>query len=185
VRYRHADLTQTLEQLPLPVFMVDATRTITFLNAAARSLIGEDGVGKHFTTYVAPESQRVARDDVARTFLGKEAGSEHESVIVGPGGRRVVVEMSTAPLEDAGEVVGVFGVAVPRGELPAAAAPTLTPRQAEVLRQLAAGASTEQMEASLGVSRDTVRNHIRDVLKRLGVHSRLEAVLVARERGLV
>ena len=73
----------------------------------------------------------------------------------------------------------------PPDPLPALPARELTPRQAEVLRHLASGCSTDQIAARLGISVETVRNHIRDLLKRLGVHSRLEAVVEGRRRGLV
>jgi DNA-binding NarL/FixJ family response regulator len=50
---------------------------------------------------------------------------------------------------------------------------------------LAHGFSTEQMAEAMNVSRETVRNHVRGLLRRLGVHSRLEAVTVGRSRGLI
>jgi DNA-binding NarL/FixJ family response regulator len=85
-----------------------------------------------------------------------------------------------------GSVVGVFGLADPAHEPTAAAgtAPHLTPRQQDVLRYLAAGSSTAQIAARLGIANETVRNHVRGIMQRLGVHSRLEAVLRAHELGL-
>src|SRR5919109_740152 len=53
--------------------------------------------------------------------------------------------------------------------------PSLTPRQHEVLTLLADGTSTEEIAAALGLSDETVRNHIRQLLRRLGVHSPLAA----------
>jgi DNA-binding NarL/FixJ family response regulator len=47
------------------------------------------------------------------------------------------------------------------------------------------GHSTEQIASSLGIAPDTVRNHIRRLLRALGVHSRLEAVALAVRDGLV
>ena len=41
------------------------------------------------------------------------------------------------------------------------------------------------MADELGVAQDTIRNHVRAILRRLGVHSRLEAVIEAHERRLV
>ncbi|MEN3310901.1 MAG: hypothetical protein V7645_230, partial [Actinomycetota bacterium] len=61
----------------------------------------------------------------------------------------------------------------------------LTPRQKQVLHLLARGGSTEQIAAELHLSTETVRNHVRHVLKGLGAHSRLEAVVVARRQGLI
>jgi DNA-binding NarL/FixJ family response regulator len=55
----------------------------------------------------------------------------------------------------------------------------LTPRQAEVLDLLERGRSTNQIAAELHLSIETVRNHIRHLLRAVGAHSRLEAVAIA------
>jgi|SRR4051794_20699095 len=54
--------------------------------------------------------------------------------------------------------------------------PNLTPRQWEVLRQVATGASNTQIARALGLSEATVRKHLENVFLRLGVQSRTEAV---------
>jgi DNA-binding NarL/FixJ family response regulator len=46
------------------------------------------------------------------------------------------------------------------------------------------GRSTDQIAEELHLSRETVRNHIRHILRALGVNSRLEAVAVARHEHL-
>jgi DNA-binding NarL/FixJ family response regulator len=61
----------------------------------------------------------------------------------------------------------------------------LTTRQLEVLRLLASGRSTAEIAAELGLSTTTVRNYIANMLVALGVHSRLQAVIAAREAGLI
>ena len=60
-----------------------------------------------------------------------------------------------------------------------------TPRQLEVLRLLAEGHGTHKIADLLCISDVTVRNHIENLLQRLEVHSRLEAVSVARRAGLI
>ena len=64
-------------------------------------------------------------------------------------------------------------------------APDLTPRQQEVLRLLGRGLTTAQMAQEMGVSIETVRNHVRALLSQLGAQSRLEAVLRAHSAGLL
>jgi DNA-binding CsgD family transcriptional regulator len=59
----------------------------------------------------------------------------------------------------------------------------LTPREIEVLRSLAVGLRPEDISTSLGVSPHTVRSHIRNVISKLGVRSRLEAVAEGRKAG--
>jgi PAS domain S-box-containing protein len=63
--------------------------------------------------------------------------------------------------------------------------PALTGREREVLRLIAAGASTRAAAAKLSVSLATARNHIHNTLTKLEVHSRLEAVTLAMRRGLI
>lgn len=63
-------------------------------------------------------------------------------------------------------------------------APDLTRREREVLRLLAEGLETRAMAERLHLSPATVRNHVQGLLAKLGVHSRLQAVAVARRHGL-
>ncbi len=69
------------------------------------------------------------------------------------------------------------------GVRPAAA--ELSRRELEVLQLLSKGTSTGEMAAALHISVNTVRNHVNRILAKLGVHSRLEAVHVAVQRGLI
>jgi DNA-binding NarL/FixJ family response regulator len=61
----------------------------------------------------------------------------------------------------------------------------LTAREHEVLELLAAGLSTAEISHRLIVSSHTVRNHIRAILRKIGAHTRLEAVSLARHSGLL
>jgi DNA-binding NarL/FixJ family response regulator len=61
----------------------------------------------------------------------------------------------------------------------------LTARELEVLSMLRAGRSTRQISDDLYISLHTAKNHIRRILAKLQVHSRLEAVAVAERRRLI
>jgi DNA-binding NarL/FixJ family response regulator len=61
---------------------------------------------------------------------------------------------------------------------------TLTPREHEILRSLAGGMSTADVAQSLGISPLTVQSHVKNVLAKLGVHTKVEAVRVAWRHGL-
>jgi len=61
----------------------------------------------------------------------------------------------------------------------------LTARELEVLRLLARGSSTNTAASTLGISTATVRAHVQAILRKLGAHSRLEAVAEAARLGLV
>lgn len=63
--------------------------------------------------------------------------------------------------------------------------PSLTTREIEVLRLLADGLGTLDLARKLGLSEATVRNHIQRLLAKLGVHSRLEAVLYGVHHRLI
>jgi DNA-binding NarL/FixJ family response regulator len=62
---------------------------------------------------------------------------------------------------------------------------SLTGRENDVLRRLADGLTTEQIAADLYVSVNTVRNHVNNIIRKLNVHSRLEAVSFAIRNGLI
>jgi PAS domain S-box-containing protein len=70
-------------------------------------------------------------------------------------------------------------------ELAEAPAIDLTDREREVLSLLAQGLNTRHIAESLSISPSTTRNHIQNILHKLNVHSRLEAVTYAFEHGLV
>jgi DNA-binding NarL/FixJ family response regulator len=61
----------------------------------------------------------------------------------------------------------------------------LTAREQQVLGLLAQGEGTDEIADTLVVSPATVRNHVQNLLNKLGVHSRLEAVAHAYQHGLI
>lgn len=68
---------------------------------------------------------------------------------------------------------------------PALGPAQLSEREFEVLRSLAAGLSNREIADALVVSLDTVKTHVRNVYGKLGVHTRMQAAAVAREKGLI
>jgi len=68
---------------------------------------------------------------------------------------------------------------------PAGTAPPLTPREREILQWVAAGLQNKQIAEALDLSLATVRNHIHNILEKLNVHSKLEAVSLAFRTGWV
>ena len=63
--------------------------------------------------------------------------------------------------------------------------PCLTGREVEVLRHVAAGETSREIGEVLFISENTVKNHIRNILDKLGLHSRNEAVLFALREHLI
>jgi DNA-binding NarL/FixJ family response regulator len=72
---------------------------------------------------------------------------------------------------------------VARADRPAVSTPRLTERELEVLRLVAQGLNNREIGRQLFITENTVKNHVRNVLEKLNLHSRLEAVMYAiRER---
>ena len=60
----------------------------------------------------------------------------------------------------------------------------LTPRETEILGLLAEGQSNKTIARNLGISDGTVKLHVKAILRKLDVHSRVEAAVMAVEQGL-
>ncbi|MCM3882637.1 response regulator transcription factor [Frankia sp. R82] len=67
---------------------------------------------------------------------------------------------------------------------PRAPAPHLTARELEVLRLVAEGRANREIARKLFISENTVKNHVRNILDKLQLHSRMEAVMYAVRQGL-
>jgi PAS domain S-box-containing protein len=178
------DIPDALERVNVPSYVVDEYHIIRWLNPAARRLVG-DVRGRQVTSVVAPEDTRRAKEAFAKHMVGNE-DVDGSIMLIDDTGERVSVEVSSVCLFEGHRVIGVFGQL---SDVEVASEPPLhpdlTPRQSEVLRLLEHGRSTEQIARELHLSLETVRNHVRGILRALGVHSRLEAVAVARREHLV
>jgi PAS domain S-box-containing protein len=173
------DVEDALERINVPAYVIDATGVIRWVNSAGRRIVG-DVRGQQFTSVVAPEDRRLSREVFAQKMVGKAPVTDAEVDIIDAHGDRVPVEVSSVPLMRGDRVIGVFGQLVHNPVEQTPPHPALTPRQAEVLRLLEHGRSTRQIAQELHLSLETVRNHVRAVFRALGVHSRIEAVAVAR-----
>ena len=61
----------------------------------------------------------------------------------------------------------------------------LTNREVEILRMLADGQSNRSIASSLDIALHTVRNHVQAVIRKVGAHSKLEAVSTALREGVI
>jgi DNA-binding NarL/FixJ family response regulator len=171
-----------LAEVDVPAYVVDSAGRIRWLNDAGLRLIGPV-VGRPFTDVLALDP--AVADRIFSSNLRTPGGHERTIDVVSAGRRRRV-QLSSARLTDDEHVIGMFGLAVPASRRKRRPDDSpLTPRQHEVLALLADGASTEQIAAALTITETTVRNHVRAILRRLGVTNRLAAVAVARNEGLV
>ena len=180
------DLAPSIAKLKVPAYILDRTGTVRWMNAAAVDHFG-DLRGRKLGQVVEPEYRTLARQEFAAKVLGTTEASEGRVAIRTAAGRTIRVDVSSAQLLKGDAIVGVFGLADPAQEpLPhSEATPHLTPRQMDVLRHLAAGHSTEHIARRLGIATETVRNHVRGLMGRLEVHTRLEAVIRASDLGVI
>jgi DNA-binding NarL/FixJ family response regulator len=101
-------------------------------------------------------------------------------------GREVVDAVRAAAAGEAMITPSLLARLLPRFRRePAREASSLTGRELEVLELLADGRSNQAIADDLGVSLNTVRNHVQNLLTKLHAHSRLEAVAAGVRQGLI
>jgi PAS domain S-box-containing protein len=182
------DIDAVLDEVQVAAAIADREGIIRWQNASAVELFG-DCRGRPLAAFVAPESAHYWRLQFTRKVLGTARTTDYRMNMLAPDGSHVPIEVSSIAIEGTEHrVVGVFGVIQPV-EIPFTPPPLpaggLTARQLEVLHHLAQGHSTGQIAELLGIAPETVRNHVRGILRVLCVHSRLEAVAEGRRRGLL
>jgi DNA-binding NarL/FixJ family response regulator len=133
-------------------------------------------------------SAALDRAEVARAVESGAAGVMHKSAYIEDVVDAVVRLRAGETLMPLEEVVDLLRFAGSRKEQEHEALQTimqLTPREKEVLWALAEGLDGEEIAKQLGISTKTERNHIASIFTKLGVHSRLQALVFALRYGIV
>jgi PAS domain S-box-containing protein len=181
-----------VDSLVVPASLHDAGGRFVHMNAAAEQASGYSNAklrGHHFTELVRQE----AREHVEALFRrAVEHGepTDFETTFVDAGGHLRGTRAQHLPLRRDGRTVGVlilaFDVRLPPSEPSHAEQdPRLTPRQREVIALIAAGLSTADVARELTLSRETVRNHLRNASSELHAHTRVELIAAAQRLGLL
>jgi DNA-binding NarL/FixJ family response regulator len=150
------------------------------------------------TTFADDSSIMGALEAGALGFLTKDAGREQIALAVrsAAAGQAVLDPLVQASLLRAASPAGAgaagAGAAGTSAEPPASAASApealpddLTPREADVLRAIAAGRSNAEIATELFISEVTVKSHINHLFAKIHARSRAEAVRYAYDHGLV
>jgi len=102
-----------------------------------------------------------------------------DAVLRAMGGESVVAEAMT------GKLVSAYrDAANGAADTPASKLASLSPREQEILRGIARGASNKEIGRDLGIAETTVKIHVQHVLRKLDVASRVQAAVIASANGL-
>ena len=150
---------------------------------ATRQIVADPAVTSHvliLTTFDRDDYLFAALSAGASGFLLKTASPENlvEAVQVLARGDALLSPSVTR------RVIESFGRQAQRAEAPdRTGLPDLTDRETEVLAQIALGRSNAEIAAELFVGEATVKTHVSNVLAKLGVRDRIQAVVFAYENG--
>lgn len=151
---------------------IDATRELLRLRPATRVLI--------LTTFDLDEYVYAAIREGASGFLTKDASPTElaDAAVAVAAGESAMSPRATEAL------IGFVRDGAPAAD-PTAALAALSPREQEVARALATGASNDDIARRLFLSANTVKTHVKAVLAKLGVPDRVHVVIWAYENGLL
>ena len=122
----------------------------------------------------------------AAAYLSKEVTADQLATIVRrvARGEHPINESLTTRPKVAEQVLFQFQELSWRSEAEAFISP-LTPRETEILNHIAQGYLNKQIAFKLGISEQTIKNHVTSILRKLNANARTEAVVVAIKQGLI
>jgi PAS domain S-box-containing protein len=210
-----APLFNALELSPDAVFVTDRANQIVFWNDAARLLLGftnEEAVGadcdellsgcdtfgNRYCSNECPVMRMANRGEVVRNFVLNLRAKDGSAIVTTVS----LLQLRAGSPEDyfLTHLISAMDpdvrAAIPPANPPRAQvvvaresadvrARKLTTREVEVLGMLAAGRTTPEISERLHISQLTARSHIQNILEKLEVHSKAEAVAFAFQKNLI
>ncbi len=157
---------------PLGIAVAEVIERLRAARPAARVVVvsADDNVSH------AVEAARAGAD----AWVSKTQGADELELVI----RGVCAGHSWYPPEMLGEILRQLREDVRRAAENPKPLDVLSPRERDVLASLVEGKQGQQIAEELLISPDTVRTHTRSIFSKLGVHTRLEAVRIARSVGL-
>jgi DNA-binding NarL/FixJ family response regulator len=152
---------------------IEATRRIKELSPATKVVImtAHDDERLLVEAVEAGASGFLGKDEPADEVLRAAKAAAEGEVLIEPATLSRLLHQVTTEREERREVQALFA--------------RLSEREWEILRLLAQGRRNEGIAAALFISPQTVQTHVRNVLGKLGVHSKLEAVALAVKHGQI
>jgi two-component system nitrate/nitrite response regulator NarL len=152
---------------------IEATRRIKEVSPATKVVImtAHDDERLLVEAVEAGASGFLGKDEPADEVLRAAKAAAEGEVLIEPATLSRLLHHVTKEREERSEVLALFA--------------KLSDREWEILRLLAQGQRNEGIAAALFISPQTVQTHVRNVLGKLGVHSKLEAVALAVKHGQI
>lgn len=177
-----------VDHLGVPASLHDRDGFFVYTNRGGEEASGYTNaelLGRTYLDLVSVSERPNLRAQFLRAVEGEPA--DFATSFVDAEGRLRGTRAQHLPVIDNGQVVGVLIIAFEFSAPPPmlGGVPRLTPRQREVLVLIASGLSTAETAKRLGLSGETVRNHLRGASRELGVHTRVEAIAAAQRHGLL
>lgn len=115
---------------------------------------------------------------IAPEMMGKLVAAYRDAAGTSPLVAAAATQGATMPTSGSGSSGGSGGAA-------AAAVASLSPRELDILRGIARGASNKEIAREHGIAETTVKIHVQHILRKLGVSGRVHAAVIATEQGVV
>ncbi|HUT68818.1 MAG TPA: response regulator transcription factor [Dehalococcoidales bacterium] len=184
----NSDVLKAIDNLPPDVAMVDLDGpSETGLELGRKIKQRSPNIGVIMLTSNPDDNQLFqALKAQAVAYLSKEITAEKLIEIVRrvSKGEHPINESLTTRPKLAEHVLQQFQELTSRSEAEAFISP-LTPREIEILQYIAQGYLNKQIAAELGISEQTIKNHVTSILRKLNANARTEAVVVAIKQGLI
>jgi DNA-binding CsgD family transcriptional regulator len=191
---------EALKTSETPALATDPAARIVFWNEAAERALGRlahEVLGRRCYEVLGardPYGNRFCYEDcpvLAMTRRGESVRS-FEWLVNTPAGHDKLMAVSIMNVSDSqperavlAHVLSSVDQSARSGRSPEKASAPLTQREREVLSSISLGLQNKKIAEELGISLATVRNHVHNILEKLGVHSKLEAVSLAYQQGWV
>jgi PAS domain S-box-containing protein len=171
-----------------PIVVLDEAQRVQEANDAACALLGLPRaplLGSSMIERFPPEDRAAAQRDWQHLLRGGDRVGER--VLIAPDGSRSRVEWAArrAELDERTVIIAVYlrGSRLPEPRQVGTSITPLTRREREIVTLIAMGRETPEIAATLYISTETVRSHVRNAMRKLRARTRAQLVAVALSSG--